>query len=141
MAASALLSIRVSEELQNNLDGVAEAQGESRSAVIKRLLEEGLRMERHPGVIFRSGPGGRRAGLAGGPDIWEIVRVLRNAEVRGEGAVSEAARWLDLSMTDVRIAARYYAACPGEIDDWIARVDQAAEAEADLAQRERVLLS
>ena len=79
MASSALLSIRISEDLQDNLDDLAHAQGESRSAVIKRLLDEGLKMERHPGVIFRSGPGGRRASLAGGPDIWEITRVLQNS--------------------------------------------------------------
>lgn len=27
-------------------------------------------MDEHPGIVFRSGPAGRRAGLAGGPDIW-----------------------------------------------------------------------
>jgi uncharacterized protein DUF5615 len=35
-------------------------------------------MER-PGVIFRTGPTGRRADLAAGPDVWEVVRAVRSA--------------------------------------------------------------
>jgi hypothetical protein len=34
-------------------------------------------------VIYRDGPTGRRAGLAGGPDIWEIVRAVTEACGRG----------------------------------------------------------
>lgn len=33
----------------------------------------------HPGIVFRPGPTGRRAGLAGGPDVWEVVRAVRSA--------------------------------------------------------------
>ena len=55
--------------------------------------------------------------------------------------MAEAARWLDLSPAEVRVAARYYAAWPAEIDAWMARLDQAAVSEEELSQRERVLLS
>ncbi len=39
-------------------------------------------MADHPGVIFKDGPSGRRAALAYGPDIWEVIKFLR--EVGGD---------------------------------------------------------
>ena len=45
--------------------------GASASSVAARLVDEGLRMDEHPGVMFRDGPTGRRAVLVGGPDVWE----------------------------------------------------------------------
>ena len=48
-------------------------------------------MEHHPGVVFRSGPAGRRPGLAGGPDVWEVVRVLLGVKTDGETAIKQAA--------------------------------------------------
>jgi len=47
---------------------VAANPGMSLSSAANRLVDEALRMAEHPGVIFRSGPTGRRAALAGGPD-------------------------------------------------------------------------
>ncbi len=35
-------------------------------------------MEEHPGIAFRDGPVGRRAALAGGPDVWEVIETLQN---------------------------------------------------------------
>jgi hypothetical protein len=42
--------------------------------VAEHLIEEGLRTEEFPGIAFRQGPTGRRVGLVGGPDVWEIAR-------------------------------------------------------------------
>jgi len=87
-------------------------------------------MDRHSGIVFRSGPAGRRPGLAGGPDVWEVVRVVRNVETRGDRAIAEAASWLGLSAAQVRLAVEYYTDYPAEIDAWLAKVDaQAVEAE------------
>ncbi len=33
-------------------------------------------MEEHLGIAFRDGPSGRRAALAGGPDVWEAIVTL-----------------------------------------------------------------
>lgn len=30
-------------------------------------------------MLFRPGPTGRRAGLAAGPDVWEVVRAVKSA--------------------------------------------------------------
>jgi hypothetical protein len=42
------------------------------SRLAERYVDEGRRMDEYPGIAFRGGPTGRRAALAGGPDIWEV---------------------------------------------------------------------
>ena len=46
---------------------VASHPGWSGSSAANRFVDEALRMEDHPGVIFRDGLTGRRAVLIGGP--------------------------------------------------------------------------
>lgn len=88
-------------------------------------------MEAHPGIYFRPGPAGQRAAVIGGPDVWEVARVLRDVDVSGEEAVARTAELLGRSQQQVRAAAQYYADYKDEIDTWIARVDEfAADAEA-----------
>lgn len=135
------LSLRLDPEVQTRVDEIADKRGESRSMVLRRLVEEGLRMHAHPGVVFRDGPAGRRAGLAAGPDVWEVVRVLKNVDERGEEALGAAAEWLDLPVALVGVALAYYADWRKEIDAWIARVDLEAEAVERRCQRQRDALA
>jgi hypothetical protein len=135
-----MLSIRMPDETRDQLEATAVAHGETRSALMQRYIEEGLRMDRHPGIVFRPGPAGRRPGLVGDPDVWEVVRVIRNVEARGDRAITKAATWLGLSPAQVRIAVDYYADYPVEIDSWLAMVDaKAAEAE-ELSRRRQEML-
>jgi hypothetical protein len=48
--------------------------GPSASALTSRSVDEGLRMEEHPGLLFRDGPSGRRAVLV------RAVQSARGAE-------------------------------------------------------------
>jgi predicted transcriptional regulator len=140
MPRNAMISIRMPDETLEQLEATAEARGETRSALTQRYIDEGLRMDRHPGIVFRPGPAGRRPGMAGGPDVWEVVQVVRNVEPRGDRAIAEAASWLGLAATQVRIAMDYYADYPAEIDAWMAKVDtQAAAAEELFRRRQEVL--
>lgn len=90
-------------------------------------MDEGLRAQEFSGVLFRDGPSGRRAGLAAGPDVWEIVAQLRDSELRGDDAVDAVAHDLDLTAGRVRVALAYYGAYTQEIDAAIADNDRAAE--------------
>src|SRR4030088_215926 len=76
--------------------------GSTTSALAQRLIDEGLRMADHPGVIFKDGPSGRRAALAYGPDVWEVIKFLREVDERGPGAVLAAADVLRLPEAQVR---------------------------------------
>jgi hypothetical protein len=69
MLRNAMISIRMLDETREQLEAAAEARGGTRSALAQRYIEEGLRMDRHPGIVFRPGAAGRRPGLAGGPDV------------------------------------------------------------------------
>lgn len=125
------LSLRIDADTFDLLQARSRQAGQTLSHLAKTLLDEGLRMEMHPGVIFRPGPAGRRPGLIGGPDVWEVMRVFTGVDDRGEEAVQQTAVLTGLTEEQVRTAARYYADYPAEIDDWIRRVDEeAARAEA-----------
>jgi hypothetical protein len=135
-----LLSIRLPDPTRDALDEAARAAGESRSSLMQRFIEEGLLMDRFPGLVFRGGPLGRRAGLVGGPDVWEVIRVVKNSEERGDSAVRAAAEWLALPMEQVLVAIDYYAECSYVVDDWLVRVDATAAAEERRSRlREAVL--
>ncbi len=72
------VSTRYPTDTLKRLDRRARAEGHSRSTLIQRYVAEGIEMDEHPGVVFRSGPAGRRPGLLGGPDVWEVVAVHRS---------------------------------------------------------------
>ncbi len=129
--ASRHLSLRLESDTFERLEAESQRSGRSRSQLAKIFLDEGLRMEAHPGIVFRSGPAGRRPGIAGGPDVWEVVRVFRGIDAHGEEALDRTAELSGLTPEQVRIALRYYADYHEEIDDWVRRVDEeAARAEA-----------
>jgi hypothetical protein len=78
--------------------------------------------------VFRDGPTGRRAGLASGPDVWEVIVALQDLATAGAGeAVAKTAKWLGLTAAQVRTAEGYYAAYPDEIDARIAENLAAAD--------------
>lgn len=118
------------------------AQGaESISGVGERLIDEGLRMAAYPGIVFRDGPGGRRAALAAGPDVWEVVGLLRGLRGSIEKRAAHAAEQLGLTVSQVRTASSYYAEFTAEIDAEIAANEAAADRNLAAWEAERRLLS
>ena len=101
------------------------------SALAERLIDLGLRMSDHPGVIFKDGPSGRRAALGCGPDIWQIIRFLGEIDERGPAALDAAAEVFAVGASRIATAVSYYGDYVGEIDAEIADADEAsARAEA-----------
>lgn len=138
----ATLSIRFKRDsTYQRLKRLAAGSTESASAAAERLIEEGLRMAAHPHVVFRDGPTGRRAGLAAGPDVAEVVALLREVPGRLERRASAVARQLTLTEPQVRAASRYYAEFTAEIDDEIATNAEAGDRELAAWEMERRLLS
>jgi|SRR5208282_531549 len=105
----------------------AAATGGNTSALVQRLVDEGLRMADHPGVIFKEGPTGRRAALASGPDVWEIVKFLREVDERGPAALDAAAEVFAVDASRISAAVSYYGDHLDEIDAEIAQADDASE--------------
>jgi hypothetical protein len=136
-------SVRFDDSVVERLASyVSRHPGLTASSVAARLVDEGLRMEEHPGVMFRDGPMGRRATLVGGPDVWEAIRALRWAR-SAEPALAEP-ELLDLVVDNtgvalrlLRVAVDYWAAYPDEVDalvDHASRTDDALRAAAERAR-------
>lgn len=120
--------------------------GLSLSSAANMLVDEGLRMMEHPGIIFRPGPTGRRAGLATGPDVWEIVRAVRSARA-AEPDLEELDLLALVSENSgvpsrlISVAIGYWAAYPDEVDAEIDAADAAEENAERAWRRERELLA
>jgi hypothetical protein len=108
--------------------------GASTSGLAQRLIDEGLRTADHPGVTFKDGPSGRRAALAWGPDIWEIIKFLREVDERGPAALDAAAEVFAIDASRIATAVSYYGNYQDEINAEIADADDAS-ARAEQAWR------
>lgn len=135
------LSVRFHHpEVLDRLKAEATARRLSASAVAEELIDEGLRLRAHAGIVFRDGPAGRRASLAGGPDVWEVVSGIVGGDVPVTDRVARAMELFGLTAEQVGAALDYYAAFPDEIDVWIAaNVAAADEAEAVWRRRQQLL--
>jgi hypothetical protein len=133
--------IRIAERTLATLRERSKRRGEPLARLAQRYIEEGLRTDDHPGIVFRDGPAGRRAGLVGGPDVWEVVGALRSVPESGEARVAALAERIGLSEAKVRTAIRYYSEYPEEIDSWIAANEAEAERLEAAFARERELLA
>lgn len=139
---TAPLSIRFDPGILDRLKRrAAHLPGATPSGLAQRLVDEGLRQAEHPGIEFKEGSSGRRAALTLGPDVWEVVRVLREVDERGETAIEAAAELLHLPPGRIRVAVRYYGEYSGEIDAEIAEADAASESAENAWQAEQRLLA
>lgn len=134
-------SARWDSDVLERLERRSEEAGTSRSRLAERYVDEGTRMDEHPGIVFRGGPTGRRAALAGGPDVWEIMQTIKSGKARGDAAVAMAADLLNLAESQVRTAVRYYAAYPDDIDERIRRNVEEADAAEAAWKREQAALA
>lgn len=134
-------SFRLPEDLLERVDAEAAASGTSTTALVTSLLDEGLKSRRFPGVVFRGGPSGRRAALASGPDVWEIVRAIRRTPGKGEQRLKKVAEETGLGSDQVRLAVNFYSVYPDEIDARIAADETAAAEIRVMIDRREQLLS
>lgn len=138
-APSVQRSFRLSRVTSDLLDAEAESQHESRNALADRLLNEGVRMERHPMIRFRTGPAGRREPHIVGTRL--LVRQVM-ASLRGDDKdVEVTAEQLGVPVRAIRAAVSYYAEFAAEVDadsDW---AERAEDAERARWEREQAALS
>lgn len=131
MAAARQFSARLDADVVDRLERHAARSGLNKSRLADRYIDEGMRIEDHPGIVFRDGPTGRRAGLAAGPDVWEVISALRSTRLDGDAAIQAVAEWSALTVRQVRAAVGYHSEYPAEIDERI----RSNEEDADAAER------
>ena len=135
-----VVSIRFADEpLHGRLKESARRHGQGVSPLAERLIDEDLRMEAHPAVLFRDGPAGRRAVLVGGPEVVDVIGAIVGGDVPAAQRRSRAAELLGLSEAMVDAAQAYYADFTDEVDAALAERTRAAQ-EAEAAWRRRQAL-
>jgi hypothetical protein len=119
--ATVPFSARLDSGLAERLKRLSASEGLTASQLAERFIEEGVRSAELPGIVFRSGPTGRRAGLHGGPDVWEIVRDVEGARAAGaDDPIAVVVRSTDLGEEQVRLALAYRDRYPADVDRRIA---------------------
>jgi len=73
-------SFRISDTSRTRLAARAAREGMTATALLDQLIIEGTDQLDYPGVIFRGPAHDRRAALAAGPDVWEVVARLQELE-------------------------------------------------------------
>ena len=139
-------SVRFEPHVYDRLTVASQRESVSMSALVNRYVDEAIRMEEHPGVLFRSGPSGRRAVLAGGPDVWEVIRAIKIAReadpsLSPDGLLDAVAEGTGVPRPKIQVAINYWSAYPDEIEDWLANVAEEEAAIKQRMRRERELLA
>lgn len=139
MAAST--SFRISDNARTRLASRAAREGMTATALLDRLIIEGIDQLDHPGIVFRGPAHDRRAALTAGPDVWEIVARLQELEGGEEQRISLLAAESDLHPRLIRIALDYAAEHPDEIRERIGLNRGAIERSQRIAQEREALLA
>lgn len=114
-------NVRFPEPIDRRLAEYARGVGARKSTVVVQALQEWLRMEAHPGIVFvKTITGERRAALRVGPQVWTVAEAWQQhpSEQRTPAEVAAA---LGLTVREVETALAYWAEYRDEIDDLIDR--------------------
>ena len=123
-ALNARLNTRISRRVRNDLSALAQQRQVDESELARTRLDEGIRREKHSGIVFRSTSTGRQACLEGRRlYVWQVMETVWASE----GNVDEAASYLSLNPEQVRAAVRYCAEYREEVEGQINTNQQAAE--------------
>jgi hypothetical protein len=138
---AASTSFRISDTARTRLAARAAREGTTATALLDQLIIEGTGQLDYPGIIFRGPAHDRRAGLAAGPDVWEIVARLQELEGSEEQRISLLAAESDLHPRLIRIALDYAAEHADEVRERIGRNREMAERSRRMARQRKSLLA
>jgi hypothetical protein len=138
---AASTSFRISDTARTRLAARAAREGTTATALLDQLIIEGIGQLDYPGIIFRGPAHDRRAGLAAGPDVWEIVARLQELEGSEEQRISLLAAESDLHPRLIRIALDYAAEHADEVRERIGRNREMAERSRQMARQRESLLA
>jgi uncharacterized protein (DUF433 family) len=131
------LTIRLDQQLHAALARRAREAGRGELTVLARqYIEEGLAMDRYPGIVFRGAGGGRRPALAG--RRIDVAHVVQTFLASGNNR-AETAAYFGIEEHEVGAAIAYYADHRDEIDGWIEDAQSAADEAQASFERQRQL--
>ena len=139
MAAST--SFRISDATKARLTSRAAREGMTATALLGQLITEGIDQLDYPGIIFRGPAHDRRAALAAGPDVWEVVARLQELDGSEEQRISLLSAESDLHPRLIRIALDYAADHADEVRERIDRNQAMAQRSRRTSQQREALLA
>ena len=139
MAAST--SFRISDATKARLASRAAREGMTATALLGQLIVEGIDQLDYPGISFRGPAHDRRAALAAGPDVWEIVARLRELDGSEEQRITLLSAESDLHPRLIRIALDYAADHADEVRVRIDRNRAMAERSRRTSEQREALLA
>jgi hypothetical protein len=134
-------SFRISDAARTRLTTRAAREGMTATALLDLLIVEGIDQHDYPGIIFRGPAHDRRAALAAGPDVWEVIARLQELDGSEEQRISLLSAESDLHPRLIRIALDYAAEHSAEIRERIDRNRAAAEQSRGMSQQREALLA
>jgi hypothetical protein len=141
MIMAASTSFRISDAARTRLATRAAREGMTATALLDLLIVEGIDQLDYPGIIFRGPAHDRRAALAAGPDVWEVIARLQELDGSEEQRISLLSAESDLHPRLIRIALDYAAEHPAEIRERIERNQAVAERSRGMSQQRQALLA
>lgn len=139
MAAST--SFRISDMAKRRLAARAEWEGITVTALLDRLIMEGADQMDFPGIVFRGPAHDRRAALAAGPDVWEVISRLQELDGSEEQRIAALAEESSVHPRLIRLALDYAAEHREVIQNRIDRNRAMAEHQQRLSQERQKLLA
>jgi hypothetical protein len=137
---AASTSFRISDATKTRLASQAAREGMTATALLGQLIIEGIDQLDYPGIIFRGPAHDRRAALAAGPDVWEIVARLQELDGSEEQRIRMLSAESELHPRLIRVALDYAA---DHADEVRARIDRnramAEQSRRTSEQREALL--
>lgn len=130
-------TFRLPDSLLAALGERARERDESANALAERLLEEGLRRDRHPLIDFWDGVAGRRAMLLG---TRLTVGQIIDTWLGSDKSVTETAEYFNLPERHIRAVLQYYAEFQDEVDEWRERTLEFSDRAHEAWLREQALL-
>ena len=139
MAAST--SFRISDIARTRLASRAAREGMTATALLDQLIIEGIDQLDYQGIVFRGPSHDRRAALAAGPDVWEVIARLQELEGSEEKRISLLSAESDLHPRLIRIALDYGAEHSDEVRERIDRNRGMSERSRRMAGQREALLA
>ena len=139
MAAST--SFRISDIARTRLASRAAREGMTATALLDQLITEGIDQPDYQGIVFRGPAHDRRAALAAGPDVWEVIARLQELKGSEEQRISTLAAESDLHPRLIRVALDYAAEHLEEIRERIDRNRAMTERSRRMARQREALLA
>lgn len=134
-------SFRMSDAAKTRLTSRAAREGMTATALLDQLIVEGIDQLDYPEIIFRGPAHDRRAALAAGPDVWEVIARLQELDGSEEQRISILSAESDLHPRLIRIALDYAAEHPGEVRERIERNRVMTERSRAMSQQREALLA